>query len=183
MNSLKMLLAEPTRSIPLYKTCNLFVSSYFQTIRSIIITKTVFHHSFILLSLQFSKACGRIKDAISNLPVATKDDDMEEAAALKDESATESQHDSLNPIPESSANEDEADPFGLDALIPNASKNEKAKVKLDAEASSKEEEDDEEDKKRFLKSQREALILCLEIAAKRYKIPWLVLCFNKVSDL
>ncbi|XP_076913630.1 uncharacterized protein LOC143572323 [Bidens hawaiensis] len=136
------------------------------TIRAVMANDLFTDDSFV-----FSKACGRIKDAISNLPVATKDDDMEETAALKDESATESQHDSLNPIPESSANEDEADPFGLDALIPNASKNEKAKVKLDAEASSKLKKEDE-DAKRFLKSQREALILCLEIAAKRYKIPW-----------
>ncbi|XP_042496975.1 uncharacterized protein LOC122075861 [Macadamia integrifolia] len=31
---------------------------------------------------------------------------------------------------------------------------------------------DENESKKFLKSQREALILCLEIAARRYKIPW-----------
>ncbi|XP_076930431.1 uncharacterized protein LOC143595248 [Bidens hawaiensis] len=137
------------------------------TIRAVLANDLFTDDSFV-----FSKACGRIKDAISNLPVATKYDDIEEAAALKDESATESQHDSLNPIPESSANEDESDPFGLDALIPNASKNEKAKVKLDAEASSNIRKDEDEDAKIFLKSQREALILCLEIAAKRYKIPW-----------
>ena len=31
---------------------------------------------------------------------------------------------------------------------------------------------EEEETKRFLRSQREALISCLEIAANRYKTPW-----------
>nr|XP_043609036.1 uncharacterized protein LOC122580950 [Erigeron canadensis] len=130
-------------------------------------------------SFVFSKACGRIKEALSNLPVATKDDDIEEAAALNDESEkvdakcqTEEQA-SLNPIPESSVKE-ESDPFGLDALIPNVlKKGEKVKAKLDAEATAlKIRKEEDEEAKRFLKSEREALILCLEIAAKRYKIPW-----------
>ncbi|KAJ0547103.1 hypothetical protein HanRHA438_Chr08g0352541 [Helianthus annuus] len=132
------------------------------TIRAVMANDLFTDDSFV-----FSKACGKIKDAISNLPVATKDDDAEEAAALKDDEAeTEA---SLNPIPESSANQDESDPFGLDALIP---KNEKVKAKSDAEPSSKIRKEEDEEAKRFLKSQREALILCLEIAAKRYKIPW-----------
>ncbi|KAI7731838.1 hypothetical protein M8C21_011213 [Ambrosia artemisiifolia] len=137
------------------------------TIRAVLANDLFTDDSFV-----FSKACGKIKDAISNLPVATKDEDIEEAAALKDEAETESQHASLNPVPESSTNHDESDPFGLDALIPNSSKNEKAKVKADAEASSKLRKVEDEETKRFLKSQREGLILCLEIAAKRYKIPW-----------
>ncbi|KAI3819024.1 hypothetical protein L1987_12846 [Smallanthus sonchifolius] len=137
------------------------------TIRAVMANDLFTDDSFV-----FSKACGRIKDAISKLPVATKDDDIEEAAALKDESAAECEHASLNPIPESSANQEDSDPFGLDALIPNAPKNEKVKVKLDAEATSKLRKEEDEEAKRFLKSQREALILCLEIAAKRYKIPW-----------
>lgn len=29
-----------------------------------------------------------------------------------------------------------------------------------------------EEPKRFIKSQREVLLLCLEIAARRYKVPW-----------
>lgn len=121
-------------------------------------------------SFVFSKACGRIKEAISNLPVATKDDDIEEAAALKVESEAECQeHASMNSIPESSVKEEESDPFGLDALIPNSSKkDEKLKAKFD----SKIRKEEDEEAKGFLKSEREALILCLEIAAKRYKIPW-----------
>lgn len=144
------------------------------TIRAVMANDLFTDDSFV-----FSKACGRIKEAILSLPVATKDDDMEEAAALKDESeAVEAkchteQQASVNPIPESSFKE-ESDPFGLDALIPNASrKNEKVKTKLDAEATaSKLRLEEDEESKRFLKSEREALILCLEIAAKRYKIPW-----------
>ncbi|PWA40887.1 hypothetical protein CTI12_AA558640 [Artemisia annua] len=129
-------------------------------------------------SFVFSKACGRIKEAISNLPIATKDDDIEEAAALKDEAeASEAecqteQHAPINPIPESSDKE-ESDPFGLDALIPNApKKDEKVKAKLDADTTASQIRKEEDEAKRFLKSEREALILCLEIAAKRYKIPW-----------
>lgn len=86
----------------------------------------------------------------------------------------------MDPLPESSTNQEESDPFGLDALIPNSSKNEKIKVKLDAEVASKIRKEEDEEAKRFLKSQREALILCLEIAAKRYKIPWLALHFFNI---
>ncbi|GKC11351.1 hypothetical protein Tco_1008133 [Tanacetum coccineum] len=119
------------------------------------------------------------KEAISNLPIATKDDDMEEVAALKDEAeASEAecqteQHAPMNPISDPSVKE-ESGPFGLDALIPNApKKDEKVKAKLDAEAtSSKIRKEEDEEAKRYLKSEREALIFCLEIAAKRYKIPW-----------
>lgn len=65
---------------------------------------------------------------------------------------------------------DESDPFGLDALIPNKMKKEdKTKGKKDTVTKIKE---DEEEHKRFLKSQRKALITCLEIAARRYKTPW-----------
>nr|GEX66850.1 hypothetical protein [Tanacetum cinerariifolium] len=67
------------------------------------------------------------KEAISNLHIATKDDDIEEVAALNDEAeASEAecqtkQHDPMNPIPDPSVKE-ESGPFGLDALIPNAPK-------------------------------------------------------------
>jgi hypothetical protein len=64
-----------------------------------------------------------------------------------------------------------SDPFGLDALIPSTvKKDEKVKGKKDTPVKVREEE--EEESKRFLKYQREALITCLEIAARRYKIPW-----------
>lgn len=70
--------------------------------------------------------------------------------------------------------EDEADPFGLDAFIPKKiKKDDRTKGKKDTGAKIKE---DEEENKRFLKMQREALITCLEIAAHRYKTPWLVRC-------
>lgn len=61
--------------------------------------------------------------------------------------------------------EAESDPFGLDAWIPsNVKKNGKTKM-------TKEDTDALENKK-FLRSKREALITCLEIAARRYKVPW-----------
>ncbi|XP_058214341.1 uncharacterized protein LOC131325885 isoform X2 [Rhododendron vialii] len=123
-------------------------------------------------SFVFSKATGRIKEAISNLPIATKDEDMAEAAALKDEAELDSQ---IMPGASSVAisglsNEDDSDPFGLDALIPSKLKRDE-KMKANKEASTKICEEDKETK-RFLKSQREAWILCLEIAARRYKTPW-----------
>nr|GEV55920.1 hypothetical protein [Tanacetum cinerariifolium] len=144
------------------------------TMRAVMANELFTDDSFV-----FSKACGRIKEAISNLPIATKDDDIEEAVALKVEAeASEAecqteQHTPMNPIPESSVKE-ESDPFGLDALIPNAQKkDDKVKAKLDAEATaSKIRKEEDEEAKRYLKSEREALILCLEFAAKRYRIPW-----------
>lgn len=127
---------------------------------------------------QFSKASGRIKEAILNLPVATIDDDIEEAAALKDETKLEDVDNQKTVEKISSATttseenkKEESDPFGLDALIPSAlKKDEKSKARKDGTVKMKKEE--EEGNKRFLKSQREALILCLDIAARRYKTPW-----------
>ncbi|KAJ8770199.1 hypothetical protein K2173_011534 [Erythroxylum novogranatense] len=96
---------------------------------------------------------GQVKEAISDLPVATEDDDIEEVAALNDE------------------RKDESDPFGLDAFIPSTvKKDERAKAKKGTAARIR--KDDEEETRRFLKSQREALISCLEIAANRYRTPW-----------
>ncbi|XP_062084424.1 uncharacterized protein LOC133790699 isoform X2 [Humulus lupulus] len=122
-------------------------------------------------SFVFSKAAVRIKEIISNLPIATEDDDIEEAAALKDETETANEDGEIKPekTPVEETNKEESDPFGLDALIPStAKKGEKSKGKKDATTKIK----DEEQTKRFLKSQRVALITCLEIAARRYKIPW-----------
>ncbi|KAL0299166.1 UNVERIFIED_CONTAM: hypothetical protein Sradi_6576400 [Sesamum radiatum] len=124
----------------------------------------------------FSKATGRIKEAISALPVATKDDDVEEAAALKEdmeevnsEGLVTNGHNS--PATLGGHEEEQLDPFGLDALISDApKKEEKSKGKKDSLPHNK--KDDDEDKRTSLKSQREALICCLEIAAKRYKTPW-----------
>ncbi|KAL0303710.1 UNVERIFIED_CONTAM: hypothetical protein Sradi_6239100 [Sesamum radiatum] len=127
-------------------------------------------------SFVFSKATGRIKEAISALPVATKDDDVEEAVALKDDTEEVNSEGQVNNGRDSPATlagheEEQIDPFGLDALISDApKKDEKSKGKKDSLPHNKKEDD--EDKRRSLKSQREALISCLEIAAKRYKTPW-----------
>lgn len=66
--------------------------------------------------------------------------------------------------------EEEVDPFGLDALMPSTSKkDDKSKEKREAMEKNRKEDNDS---KKFLKAQREALISCLEIAARRYKTPW-----------
>lgn len=114
-----------------------------------------------------------MKELISDLPLATQGEDKEEAAALKDESESANEDSQIKQESSSAAPEEEttstqeSDPFGLDALIPTtAKKAEKTKGKT------KIKEEEEEDTKRFLKSQRQALISCLEIAAKRYKTAW-----------
>lgn len=129
-----------------------------------------------MVFLQFSKTAGRIKEAISNLPVAAEDDDREEAAALKDETeltdedGQTKQEMSFVAPSEENEGEEVSDPFGLDAFMSSSvNKGGKTKGKKDAAARIKEEV---EENKRFIKSQREALIICLEIAARRYKTPW-----------
>ncbi|BAF10458.1 uncharacterized protein [Oryza sativa Japonica Group] len=132
-------------------------------------------------SFVFSKAVGKIKDAISALPITTVDDDNDEAAAL---AAVESNNTDDNPqaaasnsLPDdsthaaaSNSSEESSDPFGLDGLLEHKSKkSEKAREKTVAALNRKA---DEDESKRFLKSQREALLKCLEIAARRYRIPW-----------
>lgn len=101
---------------------------------------------------------------------------MEEAAALKDETEVISSDPHVtNEFPPHATHEvredDEPDPFGLDALIPNAPKDKKLKGKTNTLIDGGR---DDKSEKVFLKSQRESLISCLEIAAKRYKTPWLV---------
>ncbi|KAI6692699.1 hypothetical protein NL676_020409 [Syzygium grande] len=102
-------------------------------------------------SFVFSKTAGRIKDTISNLPGIRS---------------------CLLIIIWEPITGEELDPFGLDALIlSKAKKDENSKGKKDTAAKIRREGEDEH--KRFLKSQREALIVCLEIAARRrYKTPW-----------
>ncbi|GMI65184.1 hypothetical protein like AT3G04560 [Hibiscus trionum] len=124
-------------------------------------------------SFVFSKTASKLKDEICNLPFATEEDDTDEAATLKDETETGNDEDGKQALVASAEenNKDESDPFGLDALIPRSGKNDdKAKGKKDVTTKSR--KDDEEDTKRFLMSKREALISCLEIAARRYKTPW-----------
>ncbi|GAV66785.1 hypothetical protein CFOL_v3_10295 [Cephalotus follicularis] len=126
-------------------------------------------------SFVLSKTATQIKEAISNLPIATRDEDIEEAATLEHETQITNIDDqkmldvSLD-APTEETKKDESDPFGLDALIPSTTKkDEKTKGKKEAAAKMRKEE---KETKRFLKSQREALINCLEIAARRYKTPW-----------
>lgn len=123
-------------------------------------------------SFVFSKATGRIKDAISSLPVVTEDDDREEAVNLKEEPKLVNADEKMNEVSPHATSEqhEELDPFGLDRLITDTTKkDEKSKGKNEPLTRSKK---DEEENQRFLKSQREALISCVEIAAKRYKTPW-----------
>ncbi|XP_020593706.1 uncharacterized protein LOC110033888 isoform X4 [Phalaenopsis equestris] len=117
---------------------------------------------------QYSKAAGKIKDAISSLPAATVEDDGEESEILgKAENA-----DSVDVVLSAPSESDKEafDPFGLDALLLHAGKkNEKSRGKEVAALNKKA---DEEEHKKFVKAQREVLLLCLEIAARRYKVPW-----------
>ncbi|KAK1267476.1 hypothetical protein QJS04_geneDACA000356 [Acorus gramineus] len=137
------------------------------TIRAVVANDLYTDDSFV-----FSKAAGKIKDAIASLPTATEDDDVEEATSLaqaeygKDTGV----HDHEN-LPSAASlqleQERESDPFGLDELLPNMSKKEDKTRKKESVKKMEEEE-----QKKFLTSQREALILCLEIAARRYKLAW-----------
>ncbi|XP_055831640.1 uncharacterized protein LOC129900648 [Solanum dulcamara] len=132
------------------------------TMRAVVANDLFTDDSFV-----FSKATGRIKETISNLPVATEDDDGEEAAALKEK--TEAVNEEVL-----TDNKEESDPFGLDDLIPSTSKkDDRSKGKrVTPTKARKGQEEEEEETKRFLRSQREALISFLEIAANRYKTPW-----------
>ncbi|KAE8725819.1 methyltransferase-like protein 6-like [Hibiscus syriacus] len=124
-------------------------------------------------SFVFSKTASKLKDEICSLPFATEEDDIDEAATLKDETETGNDEDARQALVSFAEenNKDESDPFGLDALIPRSGKNDdRAKGKKDV--TNKSRKDDEEYAKRFLQSKREALISCLEIAARRYKTPW-----------
>ncbi|KAJ8747751.1 hypothetical protein K2173_005356 [Erythroxylum novogranatense] len=122
-------------------------------------------------SFVFSKTAGQVKEAISDLPVATEDDDIEEVAALNDERVSTDKGVTYSDVTADNNKKDESDPFGLDAFIPSTvKKDERAKAKKGTAARIR--KDDEEETRRFLKSQREALISCLEIAANRYRTPW-----------
>ncbi|KAG5232670.1 rab protein [Salix suchowensis] len=129
------------------------------TVRAVVANDLFTDDSFV-----FSKTAGQVRDAIANLPVATKDDDMEEAASLNDTatiSDENSEREETHSRAEAEENKGESDPFGLDALIPSTK-----------DTPDKARKEEEEESKRFLKDQRVALITCLEIAARRYKTPW-----------
>ncbi|KAG8072947.1 hypothetical protein GUJ93_ZPchr0006g46343 [Zizania palustris] len=115
----------------------------------------------------FLKDVGMIKDAISALPIATVDDENDETAAL---AAAEAKSDDSTRATASNSREESSGPFGLDDLLEHKSKkSERAKEKTVAVPNFKA---DGEESKRFVKSQREALLKCLEIAAWRYRTPW-----------
>ncbi|PKA59199.1 hypothetical protein AXF42_Ash001292 [Apostasia shenzhenica] len=121
---------------------------------------------------QYSKAAGKIKDAISNLPIAAVEDDDEETQTLSDENAETSLDKNLIDTLSSSSevNNEASDPFGLETLLASTGKkNEKIKGKEVATLNKRAEK---EEHKRFIKARRETLLLCLEIAARRYKVPW-----------
>lgn len=125
---------------------------------------------------KFSKTAAQVKEAISNLPVATEDDDREEAAVLEDETKIadeddQMEQDMVSAAPAEENNEKESDPFGLDAFLTPTpmKKDDKTKGKKDGTTKIRKEEGET---KRFFRSQREALVFCLEIAAHRYKTPW-----------
>lgn len=132
-------------------------------------------------SFVFSKASGRVRQAISSLPEPSHEDDVVEESLV---SCREGQDGNIEK-PETvgderaqgSENQDppnleevETDPFGLDVLFSKSSKkDEKARKRRDEAASSKKVQDDAG---RLLREHREALIECLNIAAGRYKILW-----------
>ncbi|GAB2303020.1 hypothetical protein Dimus_037011 [Dionaea muscipula] len=142
------------------------------TIRAVVANDLFTDDSFV-----FSKAAGRVKELISNLPVATEEDDVVEAAALQDETEMVDGDGDMNDHPSSAASFEgtakvESDPFGLDALLGGSKKDEKTKANRMTIGRDTEEEEEEEESKQFRKLQREALINCLEIAANRYRTPW-----------
>ncbi|MCD9644070.1 hypothetical protein HAX54_032048 [Datura stramonium] len=130
------------------------------TMRAVVANDLFTDDSFV-----FSKATGRIKETISNLPVATEDDDGEEAAALKEKTEAVNEEAQTD-------DKEESDPFGLDDLIPSTSKKDDRSKGKRVSPTKARKGQEEEETKRFLRSQREALISCLEIAANRYKTPW-----------
>ncbi|KAK4775864.1 hypothetical protein SAY87_023825 [Trapa incisa] len=138
------------------------------TLRAVVANDLFTDDSFL-----FSKTSTCIKEEISNLPVATEFDDMEEAAALENSRETESvvlqDNRELPSVADSQVNKEESDPFGLNNLISDATKSDNPKGRKYVNKIRKEEE---EENRKFLKSKREALVNCLEIASRRYKIAW-----------
>lgn len=133
------------------------------TLRAVVANDLYTDDSFV-----YAKASAKIKEAISGLPLATADDDKDEAMALaKAEDELINADNSIVNAPSLVSSNEVSDPFDLDALLPSSSERARSKVVV---ASNKRAE--EAELKRFVKSQREALLSCLEIAARRYKTPW-----------
>ncbi|KAG6519262.1 uncharacterized protein LOC121967429 isoform X1 [Zingiber officinale] len=141
------------------------------TLRAVVANDLYTDDSFV-----YSKAAGKIKEAISSLPQATADDDNEEAAALAlAENNTvgkdTAEHEATSSDALTETDNNASDPFGLDSLLPSKSKKDEQPKTKDALSLSRKASDDGEHK-RFIKSQREVLLLCLDTAARRYKVPW-----------
>ncbi|KAG0488331.1 hypothetical protein HPP92_007142 [Vanilla planifolia] len=107
-------------------------------------------------SFVYSKAAGKIKDAIANLPVSTTEDDAEEAETLANAGSAKAalvctSLDVLSPPSPSNSNNDASDPFGLDALLPCiGKKDEKTRGKEMTNSNRMA----EEEHKRFIKAQK-----------------------------
>ncbi|KAJ7543302.1 hypothetical protein O6H91_09G032200 [Diphasiastrum complanatum] len=121
----------------------------------------------------FSKAAGRVRQAISSLsePVVKEntitDNEMATADKSQDQIA-ESICSSANNV--SGVDALESDPFGLNALLLRKSKkDERARKRREEEAAIKRAQQEIDN---LATEQREALLECLKIAADRYKHPW-----------
>jgi hypothetical protein len=117
--------------------------------------------------LQFSKASGRVRQAIEELPEATEEENVleEREEKAKDEPVEQA-------APSETAVEDveESDPFGLSAFLPKRSKKEeRLKKKLEEEAAAKRAH---EEAGRLLRERRDALLQCLKLAADQYRHTW-----------
>ena len=116
--------------------------------------------------LQFSKASGRVRQAIEELPEATEEENMleEREEKAKDEPM---EQEFLGKAVE---DVEESDPFGLSAFLPTRSKiEERLKKKLEEEAAANRAH---EEAGRLLRERREALLQCLKLAAEQYRHTW-----------
>ncbi|MCO5573797.1 hypothetical protein L7F22_027571 [Adiantum nelumboides] len=122
-------------------------------------------------SLLFSKAASRVRQNVSALPDASAAEDALETDESK-ETVLET-HDGLGGERlQDSPQRDEAenDPFGLNALLSKPSKrDERISKRKEEEAATRKVQEDEA---KLLRERREALMLCLEIAAGRYRVKW-----------
>lgn len=123
--------------------------------------------------MQFSKASGRVRQAIDELPEATDEEnrfeEAEKEAAAAEPAPSESKA-VVESDPSGSKDGEESDPFGLSAFLPKRSKKEeRQKKKQDEEAASRKAQ---EETGRLLRERREALLQCLKTAAEHYRQTW-----------
>ncbi|CAM6036150.1 unnamed protein product [Sphagnum compactum] len=123
----------------------------------------------------FSKASSRVRQVIDSLPEATEEEnlletrDTIEGPTLPEESLSDSRG-NVELQCTTSNTQEESDPFGLNALLPKVSKKEeRARRKLEEEATSKKAQ---EEARGLLREQREAVLNCLKLAADHYKVQW-----------